>query len=625
MRKTKGYKFDRYFLNIEEDILYDENKTPLLIVEKNKNSISILKCLITNSPNPVSKKNLLSSIGHENVNLHALGDNGKAAMNDIHKAISELRKLFRLTSSQKKQVIVKEDDGYSINFQIELPSENYNANLEADEEDLCSNNQNVAPPVSNVALEPFSSANTEKETKTDTLSPTKESLNENVELNVNDIKEVNSAPQILVGEASKKNNEDESQVISDDNKNQSNNLKEDKVKITSDSNDQNQTAQISDITDKAPENPNSGDFDIGLEKLLKKAGKYGDKIASLIFVIFLLLLVYLFFWTEEKSALYSAQLAKFIGSSLHLILIIIALFYFRKHFDSKKFRPIDDDIENDKLKDVITNSTGYKQPKDWIKARGIALNVFNQYNRNWQLLLMIWLVLYLVLSIISLIDLMSPFFNETTQPQFVYYFSPVATLIITSLNNLNTLFIMLCFYTLNTPITTENKNQSSIGLQISREHEDGKLLLDSIAAIIFWFVVEGLIVGILLLNKHENIENLQKFSMGLSGVCGGLAMALYVGRFQSKFLKSPDWLLITLYLYTVIQAFFIYFGDSSILAKKVGAIIIIVALVLKYLLIRYNFWLFDTGRLLFYLVRVRRANNQVDEEWKNFSEVLKKK
>jgi hypothetical protein len=33
-------------------------------------------------------------------------------------------------------------------------------------------------------------------------------------------------------------------------------------------------------------------------------------------------------------------------------------------------------------------------------------------------------------------------------------------------------------------------------------------------------------------------------------------------------------------------------------------------------------WLFQSGRLLFYLVRVRRAHNQVDDEWKHFREVL---
>lgn len=99
-------------------------------------------------------------------------------------------------------------------------------------------------------------------------------------------------------------------------------------------------------------------------------------------------------------------------------------------------------------------------------------------------------------------------------------------------------------------------------------------------------------------------------------------MALFVGRFQSKFLKTPDWLINTLYLYTVIQTLFIFFGDES--REGWTAVIIHAALFLKCLLILYTFWLFQTGRLLFYLVRVRRASTQVDSEWQNFHEVLRR-
>ena len=99
-------------------------------------------------------------------------------------------------------------------------------------------------------------------------------------------------------------------------------------------------------------------------------------------------------------------------------------------------------------------------------------------------------------------------------------------------------------------------------------------------------------------------------------------MALFVGRFQSKFLKSPTWLVFTLFLYTVIQALFIFYGDNSPEGQRGAAIVMNAALVLKCLLILYMVWLFQSGRLLFYLVRVRRATTQVDSEWQNFREVL---
>lgn len=99
-------------------------------------------------------------------------------------------------------------------------------------------------------------------------------------------------------------------------------------------------------------------------------------------------------------------------------------------------------------------------------------------------------------------------------------------------------------------------------------------------------------------------------------------MPLFVGRFQSKFLKSPSWLVFILFLYTVIQVLFIFYGGGSPGEQAGAAVVMNAALVLKCLLILYMFWLFESGRLLFYLVRVRRATTQVDSEWQNFREVL---
>ena len=104
-------------------------------------------------------------------------------------------------------------------------------------------------------------------------------------------------------------------------------------------------------------------------------------------------------------------------------------------------------------------------------------------------------------------------------------------------------------------------------------------------------------------------------------------MALFVGRSQSKFLKSPgkstDRLIVILYLYTVIQTPFIFYGGDSVQGEGWAAVVMQAALYLKCLLILYMFWLFQSGRLLFYLVRVRRASDQVEGEWQNFREVLR--
>ncbi|HEY0546405.1 MAG TPA: hypothetical protein VGC91_13590 [Pyrinomonadaceae bacterium] len=49
-----------------------------------------------------------------------------------------------------------------------------------------------------------------------------------------------------------------------------------------------------------------------------------------------------------------------------------------------------------------------------------------------------------------------------------------------------------------------------------------------------------------------------------------------------------------------------------------------VALILKCLLFLYVAWLFQSGRLLFYLVLVRRTYQKVETEWRVFQGVLEK-
>jgi hypothetical protein len=94
-------------------------------------------------------------------------------------------------------------------------------------------------------------------------------------------------------------------------------------------------------------------------------------------------------------------------------------------------------------------------------------------------------------------------------------------------------------------------------------------------------------------------------------------MALYFGRFQSKFLKSPQLLLVLFYFYVTIQPLFVYFDKA-----EYATIIIPIALYLKCLLILYMFWLFESGRLLFYLVRIRRTDDEVDKEYHDFIKKL---
>ena len=103
-----------------------------------------------------------------------------------------------------------------------------------------------------------------------------------------------------------------------------------------------------------------------------------------------------------------------------------------------------------------------------------------------------------------------------------------------------------------------------------------------------------------------------------SGVAGAIAMALLVGRLQSKFLGPRLWLLIVLYSYTAIQPLFLYLEKNDIWAVA----LIDFALILKCLLYLYTAWLFQSGDLLFYFARVRRIYRTVPEQRQAFRALL---
>lgn len=301
---------------------------------------------------------------------------------------------------------------------------------------------------------------------------------------------------------------------------------------------------------------------------------------------------------------WAAKSAQGVACIFHLIAIVVAYLYLRRNPGPEGFRDLRHDKNNDgRLKRHIVNSTGYQKVEDWEKARSKAEGTLAHYREWFVLLLFAWLVLYLCASA-SLFD-----FGVR---KFI-----VASLF-TLANNANTLCIWRCFDLLNDPITIGNRTKSRKVVIVKGNRRRPKGFIVVAGVMLIWFVVEM----VLSLDPGANTDLIHFISRVGSGIAGGVAMALFVGRFQSKFLNSPPWLVFILFLYTVIQALFIFYDGKTLLEQVGAAVVMNAALILKCLLILYMFWLFQSGRLLFYLVRVRRASDQVDDEWKDFREVV---
>lgn len=307
----------------------------------------------------------------------------------------------------------------------------------------------------------------------------------------------------------------------------------------------------------------------------------------------------------EKRIKTAAETFQVSASFFHLILIAIAFLYYRNNLGPTGFHDIKKDEEADgSLKSSIKYSTGYEDISSWETARNIATTALKDYRDVFVLLLTAWAILYFILIL--------NFFNQDNN---------LIIALLAQANNFNTICLWLCFRILNEPISTGSNTSDTREIIIKSSFQGQPFLYISIFMGMFiWFILEFKLTSVF----ENNADIFHAISELVSGLFGGIAMAVFVGRFQSKFLKSPEPLIFLLYLYTVIQSLFLFFGSNSVESNFWTAGIIQMALFLKCLLILYTFWLFQSGRLLFYLVRVRRADKQVDSEWENFPEVLEK-
>jgi len=249
----------------------------------------------------------------------------------------------------------------------------------------------------------------------------------------------------------------------------------------------------------------------------------------------------------------------------------------------------------------IRSNSGYDNKQDWDKAKEIAETALKDYRRYWYGLLTSWYLLYLVLALL---------WRHSPDQQAI---SPtVATLQIfaTLFNNCNSLMCALCYIILNRPTVVEEDHQ------IRR--------VPWLKGFIYVTAFALLEAGLILLSFHEQFHFIDGAwvldrANWLSGFFGCVALALYVGRLQSKFLGPRSLLFIGLNFYIAIQPLYPLIGRD----KEAAVWIMYFALILKGLLCFYMVQLFRSGDLLFYFVRVRSTYKKVKQQRKDFRRLLR--
>ena len=232
-----------------------------------------------------------------------------------------------------------------------------------------------------------------------------------------------------------------------------------------------------------------------------------------------------------------------------------------------------------------------------------------QLRRFWRLLLISWCCLYITLPF-------SQWFSPSLPGQATSWEWETIQVVATFLNNASALMLVLCYVVLNRPtvIRVAGRDVEDVSLK------PGLLIIGGVA------VLEAILLAVSGRFGFPDYAASVLFGFDLlSGVVGGIAMALCISRLDSRLLGTTGLLPIVpivLYLYVVIQPFYPLINRT--LPNRLGLSqhfdlwIIQLAFMLKSVMYIYVTRLFRTGRFLFYMIHARRVYEGVDTEWSAF-------
>ena len=238
-----------------------------------------------------------------------------------------------------------------------------------------------------------------------------------------------------------------------------------------------------------------------------------------------------------------------------------------------------------------------------------ALLAVQQLRRSWRLLLTSWCCLYITLPF-------SEWFAPSSSGQPPSWQWQALQVIDTFLNNSGALMLVLCYLVLNRPTVTRVADRDIEDVPL----KPGLLLVGGMG------LLEAILVA---LSGHFGIRDYARDVLFgadlLSGVIGGIAMALCISRLDSRLLGNSGLLPIVpivLYLYVVIQPFYPLinrtFPNSQALPQHLDVWIMQLAFMLKSIMYIHVTELFRTERLLFYMIHARRVYEGVETEWSAF-------
>jgi hypothetical protein len=158
--------------------------------------------------------------------------------------------------------------------------------------------------------------------------------------------------------------------------------------------------------------------------------------------------------------------------------------------------------------------------------------------------------------------------------------------------NVNTYLLVMCFLVLHDPPYISSKHTPTV----TRARLIGPAAVIAFTAAEAWCYAHDRAGAIVWINW-------------LTGFAGGVALALVVGRLESKLINTPILLIVALYFYAVIQGAMGSFRG----AEDVKHTLLSLALPLKCLLLVCVAWFTDSGKLFSYMTDVRILQSPAED------------
>jgi DNA-binding winged helix-turn-helix (wHTH) protein len=358
------------------------------------------------------------------------------------------------------------------------------------------------------------------------------------------------------------------------------------------------------------------------------------------------------------------EIAASVASAVQMITILILIFYLPKADKSQN-------QGNHAIDEKVIETLGYEKPEDLKQAIKVAKRFQSHYELYWRFAWSAWAFVYLLI-------LMTDIYKQIKG-------EPLVFIVKDGFNNISTVSIILCYIILYKPIVAEKTKLNDSDALWSNRIEIAGLVCVAVPLVLEYIILVSL--------TYSNISNKEiallyvehGFSL-ISGILAGIAIALYVGRLQSRYFNPPLWLIILLFSYTAVQPFYWdiaapqlaapqLFTDKELtnvqsieliegkidgetvkktenpqlqkldeqldkqlkdqrnqqpareMISQIAPVVLInLTLILKCLLYLYTTWILQSGRLLFYLERIGKTDQEkVEKEWSAFQTILGKK